>query len=191
MPIVSDVFPLSADPDSGGSGGQLYEAACRVREALRGRAALLVVDRTDIVDAAEADGVLLSPKGAVGDVQDLTACHEGRMLDTAGCIPCSAWQHVIPGDSSTMFIIFKCVGDEVGGISQLSDGAKLLPSAGLPIGVARRLLQGGASLVGRVVSSPAEAASAATEGASVVLWQVSSLALQFLDPSVQPLVHTG
>ena len=45
-------------------------------------------------------------------------------------------------------------------------------NAGLPIGVARRLLQGGASLVGRVVSTPEEAASAATEGASVVLWQV-------------------
>ena len=54
----------AADPDGGGSGGQLYEAACQVREALRGRAVLLIVDRTDIVDAAEADGVLLSPKGA-------------------------------------------------------------------------------------------------------------------------------
>ena len=48
----------------------------------------------------------------------------------------------------------------------------LLTNVGLPIGVARRLLQGGASLVGRVVSTPEEAASAATEGASVVLWQV-------------------
>ena len=33
------------------------------QELLRGRAALLVVDRTDVVDAAEADGVLLSPTG--------------------------------------------------------------------------------------------------------------------------------
>ena len=61
---MSTVSPTAADPNSGGSGGELYEAACRVREALRGRAALLIVDRTDIVDAAEADGVLLSPKGA-------------------------------------------------------------------------------------------------------------------------------
>lgn len=48
---------------TGGGGAQLYEAAIKLREALRGRAALLVVDRTDIVDAAEADGVLLSPQG--------------------------------------------------------------------------------------------------------------------------------
>ena len=48
----------------GGGGAQLYEAAIRLKEALRGRAALLLVDRTDIVDAAEADGVLLSAQGA-------------------------------------------------------------------------------------------------------------------------------
>lgn len=48
---------------TGGGGAQLYEAAIELREALRGRAALLVVDRTDIVDAAQADGVLLSPQG--------------------------------------------------------------------------------------------------------------------------------
>lgn len=47
----------------GSGGAQLYEAAIRLKEALRGRAALFVVDRTDIVDAAEADGVLLSPRG--------------------------------------------------------------------------------------------------------------------------------
>jgi thiamine monophosphate synthase len=50
---------------AGAGGGELYEAACRLRALLRGRAALLVVDRTDIVDAAEADGVLLSAKGAL------------------------------------------------------------------------------------------------------------------------------
>jgi thiamine monophosphate synthase len=41
----------------------LYEAAVRLKEVLRGRAALLLVDRTDITLAAEADGVLLSDKG--------------------------------------------------------------------------------------------------------------------------------
>lgn len=53
---------MLSEDDSGGS--ILYDAACHLRELLRGRAALLVVDRTDIVDAAEADGVLLSPRGA-------------------------------------------------------------------------------------------------------------------------------
>ena len=46
---------------SGGAG--LYDAACRLKAMLRGRAALLVADRTDIADAAEADGVILTPTG--------------------------------------------------------------------------------------------------------------------------------
>ena len=44
--------------------------------------------------------------------------------------------------------------------------------AGVPTGVARRLLRSGVSLVGRIVSTAAEAATAATEGASMVMWQV-------------------
>ena len=43
-----------------------YEAACALREALRGRAVLLLVDRTDIATAAEADGVLLTDFGTGG-----------------------------------------------------------------------------------------------------------------------------
>ena len=42
-----------------------YEAACLLKETLRGRAALLLVDRTDIATAAEADGVLLSDQGGI------------------------------------------------------------------------------------------------------------------------------
>ena len=42
-----------------------YEAACLLKETLRGRAALLLVDRTDIATAAEADGVLLSDQGGL------------------------------------------------------------------------------------------------------------------------------
>ena len=49
---------------SGSDGAALYEAACKLKEQLRGRAVLLIADRTDIVDAAEADGVILSSKGA-------------------------------------------------------------------------------------------------------------------------------
>lgn len=50
---------LQASQDS----GSLYEAAVKLKELLRGRAALLLVDRTDIVQAAEADGVLLTDNG--------------------------------------------------------------------------------------------------------------------------------
>ena len=49
---------------AGNDGAALYEAACKLKEQLRGRAVLLIADRTDIVDAAEADGVILSSKGA-------------------------------------------------------------------------------------------------------------------------------
>lgn len=53
---------LSDSPES--TGASLYEAASILKGFLRGRATLLVADRIDIVDAAEADGVLLTPKGA-------------------------------------------------------------------------------------------------------------------------------
>lgn len=53
---------LSDSPAS--TGASLYEAASTLKELLRGRATLLVADRIDIVDAADADGVLLTSKGA-------------------------------------------------------------------------------------------------------------------------------
>ena len=52
---------LSDSPSS--TGASLYEAASTLKELLRGRATLLVTDRIDIVDAADADGVLLTPRG--------------------------------------------------------------------------------------------------------------------------------
>lgn len=42
---------------------ELYEAAVQLKSLIRGRACLLITDRTDIANAAEADGVALSPKG--------------------------------------------------------------------------------------------------------------------------------
>ena len=44
-------------------GADLYEAAVLLKEVLRGRVALLIQDRIDIVGAAEADGVILSARG--------------------------------------------------------------------------------------------------------------------------------
>lgn len=65
---------------SGSDGAALYEAACKLKEQLRGRAVLLIADRTDIVDAAEADGVILSSKGASQHTRNnahLTLLHMG------------------------------------------------------------------------------------------------------------------
>lgn len=45
-------------------GAELYEAALLLKEVLRGRAVLLIQDRTDIAGAAEADGVVLSSRGS-------------------------------------------------------------------------------------------------------------------------------
>lgn len=62
---------LLAD-NSGNDGAALYDAACKLKEQLRGRAVLLIADRTDIVDAAEADGVILSSKGALTSVRNIS-----------------------------------------------------------------------------------------------------------------------
>lgn len=47
----------------GAGASALYEAAVKLKALLRGRAALLVFDRIDIAQAADADGVLLTPQG--------------------------------------------------------------------------------------------------------------------------------
>jgi hypothetical protein len=47
--------------------------------------------------------------------------------------------------------------------------------AGLPTGVARRMMSGAASLVGRTVGTAAEAATAANDGANFVVLQVEVL----------------
>jgi hypothetical protein len=59
---------VGVDGLRGGGANALYGAACLLREMLRGRAALLLVDRTDVATAAEADGVLLTDQGEEGHV---------------------------------------------------------------------------------------------------------------------------
>lgn len=49
--------------DSQAGAAALYEAAVRLKELLRDRAALLLVDRTDIATAVSAEGVVLSESG--------------------------------------------------------------------------------------------------------------------------------
>ena len=70
---------------------ELYDAACRLRDTLRGRAVLLVLDRTDIADAAGADGVLLSSQGK-GTVSCAQPSHSmctliHKACATRGCRP--------------------------------------------------------------------------------------------------------
>jgi len=49
--------------DGGDNAAALYEAAVKVKELLRERAALLLLDRLDIAAAVGAEGVVLSPTG--------------------------------------------------------------------------------------------------------------------------------
>ena len=44
-------------------GAALYEAGVKLKEVIRGRALLLILNRTDIVDAVGASGVALSSDG--------------------------------------------------------------------------------------------------------------------------------
>lgn len=71
---------------SGNDGAALYEAACKLKEQLRGRAVLLIADRTDIVDAAEADGVILSSKGAIHTLNPYRSTLHPRLQHT--CTAC-------------------------------------------------------------------------------------------------------
>lgn len=68
LAIAGGITGLLLSDASGTDGAALYEAACKLKAQLRGRAVLLIADRTDIVDAAEADGVILSSKGQPGKV---------------------------------------------------------------------------------------------------------------------------
>ena len=47
----------------GNSGKKLYEAATTLKTLVRGRACVLIVDRTDIAASAELDGVVLTDDG--------------------------------------------------------------------------------------------------------------------------------
>ncbi len=71
-----------------GGGADLYTAACRARDVLRGRAALLLADRTDICSAAGADGVVLSSAGASPAFRSRVASHRSHAVHLgtlAGC----------------------------------------------------------------------------------------------------------
>lgn len=64
--------------DGSDNAAALYEAAVKVKELLRERAALLLLDRLDIAAAVGAEGVVLSPTGMV-------RCSTVHSLTTANC----------------------------------------------------------------------------------------------------------
>ncbi len=73
--------------DARASAAALYEAAVKLKELLRDRAALLLVDRTDIATAVKAEGVLLSDAGAHGcetgmDITHQNGQHQANVSDS-------------------------------------------------------------------------------------------------------------
>ncbi|CAI5982086.1 unnamed protein product [Closterium sp. NIES-64] len=74
---------------AGGAGMELFEAACAVKEVVRGRVPLLVAERADIAAAAGADGVLLSDNGRETDERSMTRSHGGMAWSHGGM----AWSH--------------------------------------------------------------------------------------------------
>jgi len=77
---------LNATALAPAGGAELYTAACQLREALRGRALLLVEDRTDIAEAAEADGVVLSQRGACARRRRAPGCPGTHARLARACI---------------------------------------------------------------------------------------------------------
>jgi hypothetical protein len=58
--------------DTQAGGADLFNAAAHVKEIVRGRAVVLIEDRTDIATACKLDGVMLTPRG--------TLCHMLRPI---------------------------------------------------------------------------------------------------------------
>lgn len=84
--------------DSAAGAAALYEASLKVQGLLRGRAPLLLLDRTDIAAAVNADGVLLSAQGTHACQVPAKALLADPLLHTVACcnLPkhaCQARQH--------------------------------------------------------------------------------------------------
>ncbi|KAG2490542.1 hypothetical protein HYH03_010936 [Edaphochlamys debaryana] len=96
--------------DSASNAAAMYDAALRVQEVIRGRAQLLLVDRTDIALAISAQGVLLTDQGVPTVVAR-------RMLTAVG-------------------LVGRIVADDKGAVAAAADGANLVivqtPSGAVP-----------------------------------------------------------
>lgn len=75
--------------DGSDNAAALYEAAVKVKELLRERAALLLLDRLDIAAAVGAEGVVLSPTGEPGATHVHTGWGEARQDATTHMPACT------------------------------------------------------------------------------------------------------
>lgn len=149
---------LLSDP-SGSDAAALYEAAIKLKGQLRGRAMLLIAERTDIVDASEADGVIVSQKGMLQMLVYLShlSCHTTYLAcGHPNVSACFAW-HVL-GDKQAPSE-YEAVHHRV----------MLVCFSGVPAVVARRLLQQG-GLVGCLVNSSTNAVKAAADGGADLIF---------------------
>jgi len=112
-------------------GAELYDAACRLRDALRGRAVLLVHDRTDIADAAGVDGVLLSSKGVPIAVARRSLSGASSLI---GSMVSTTEGAVAAAEQGANFILLEGSPDEVcPSTENLSAAAKQQKAGSIPV----------------------------------------------------------
>lgn len=145
-----------------GDAATLYDAALALKQALRGRVPLLVVDRTDIASAAEATGVVLSDKGrSPHNCTDKTLLCWGHvwcvLLDAQLCV---SWMAMVPKRTSQSPNVCCCF-----------DRSRCI-HPGVPTVVARRMLGGATALVACSTPSPSRAVETAADGANFVILEV-------------------
>ncbi len=158
-----------------------------LKDLLRGRGILLIEDRTDIVGAAEADGVVLSRQGDTF----LACCEayrrdknriaplpdEAVMQDTMQSLAClggidACWSSLLAMDGPAYVSSDGLFPLRAPGCMSTRAEMTCSCSSGLPTVVARRSLPDAANLVGRRVASGQEAQQAASDGASLLLVEV-------------------
>lgn len=177
----------------GTSGGatKLYEAVIAVKEALRGRAALLVQDRTDIADAAGADGVLLSPAGlptvvAKGMLQSGSALVGRAVADGDAAVQAAA--------EGASFVVVQTSGgsptaEAVASARQQRSGASVPVlvelTSNLESGVLQGLLNAGANGILLDLDALSPVAVAATMEPQGTITEAAASLLQCLSQSVR------
>jgi hypothetical protein len=81
--VVGGATAVVITETADGGAAQLYEAALTVKNMLRGRAALLLFERTDIANAINAEGVFLSSSGLPTIVAKDTLQNSGSLVGRA------------------------------------------------------------------------------------------------------------
>ncbi|KAJ7553323.1 hypothetical protein O6H91_06G093200 [Diphasiastrum complanatum] len=166
------VVALEAGPGSGLTDSQLYFAACVLKEALRGRAKLMVVERADIAAAVGADGVLLSDQGlptVVARRMMQNALSEVATLPLVARIVTSAESAQVASKEGSDFLILRI--PEVVNTNHLVKSVSNLVT--IPVFVEASFVSGNSSNIG-ILSPSLEFVESGANGLVLTGWDVSN-----------------